>query len=46
MKNVLEELKKSDSIRAALLLSESPNMFCAGADLKVFRILNARKDLT
>jgi enoyl-CoA hydratase/carnithine racemase len=35
LKEVLNEVRENDKIRVAILRSQIPGIFCAGADLKV-----------
>ena len=36
LKDIIENTKKDNNIRVGILRSSNPNMFCAGADLKVY----------
>jgi enoyl-CoA hydratase/carnithine racemase len=38
MQYAIEEIRNNSRYRVAILRSANPNMFCAGADLKVINI--------
>jgi len=41
MKASIDFLKRQAEIRCVILKSKNPNMFCAGADLKVMKFNNS-----
>jgi len=41
---LLEDLKKDDALKGLIFISGKPNAFFAGADLKLFTLLNTREE--